>query len=272
MAILNKKKSVLSKQKLKKGRWYALVRLSRYAVPVVAAVAMVVCFQRMKPIWQSVFAPNPVTWNIDIRASGNEPVTDKARDSITALTKGKLMSGDKGELLAVASAIRSMDLYEDVHVIKIRPGLVSIFVKERSPHYCVLMEKDRMRYVTRTGDIYSYAQGGDGLTACAVVLTGISGLKMSGDELRATLIEGGDLLEVATEFGFKLSTMSFNPYRGFTIWLKDGGTEVAMGRKPFHDKLPKLKDILEKVAGRSEIAVRVELDFHGKAFIKTQKM
>ncbi len=271
MVKLGRRKSVLAKQKLKKSRLQKIMRLGRYSLPILAIIGGIFTLSKAKPLWQKTFFSHPVTWQIDIRASGNDPISEKSKDLITHTAKTLLKDGDSESLEALTLAIRHLDVYEDVHVIKIRPGLVSIFVKERSPFFCLISDKDKIKYVTRTGDIYGTTDAPDA-PPCSIVLSGIKEAKLTPDLLRKTLLEAGDLLELGSTAGFTFTKMLFNPYRGFTVWLKEGGTEVAMGRLPFHDKFPKLKEILSNVANKSEIAVRVELDFNGKAFIKTQKM
>lgn len=70
--------------------------------------------------------------------------------------------------------------------------------------------------------------------------------------------------------GLEPATLRYHAHRGYTVIMKPDMLEVAMGRAPFGDKMARLSEVLGRVE-RQRIS-RIELDYHGKAFIKERKL
>ncbi len=161
-----------------------------------------------------------------------------------------------------------------VEVIRSSPGKILVSFARREP--ALRIERGIQKLVDNAGFIYG--------SCCSLpaqeaesrlpLLTGIPGSQVDGGmtakEEEGLLREALALNSGLLARGIRASTIRHQAHRGFFAIMDPEGIEVAMGLAPFDDKLGRLTEVLQRV-DRTKVS-RIELDYHGKAFIKERKL
>lgn len=277
------KSSVLKRQKPKRGRKKPLrERLKFYALigaTVVGIATISYGVYQFKA--RGVFVadrPDKIDWQVSIKTSDTTALPEKAMEDITATVKKLAGDGSKQSLARAAEAVQKLDAFAQVSLLKLSPSALAVQVKRRTPAFCVAA--DRLRFVAADGVVYGMPGAGD---CPGPTLTGVFDdhhkfqlksdftLALEGDE-HAVLKEAAELLHLSQEKRQTYVQMSYRRFRGFFVTLAGSGAEIALGRAPFAGKLDKLATILSKLEAKGQVAERIELDYQGKAFIKSKKM
>lgn len=279
------KGSVLSRQKPKKARRKgAPLPLWRKALLGLAGVLIIAGVYGVWSWSKRLSGPSDKApdWTVTLKVDGEQPLPDKAADAILAAVKKHIGKGTRDDLRRAAKAAQQTEAYARIHVLKLASGEVVVNVRPRTPLLC--LEADKLRLVSADGSVFGTPDGGRADACPGPVLKGLFEqgrtrftlkedftLALDADETTA-LKEGLELLDGAKAQGLKLGAIEFRKFRGFFVTLQGNETEVAVGRAPFPGKLQKLQGILQKLSEKGEVAVRIELDYQGKAFIKLKKM
>jgi len=220
-------------------------------------------------------------WQFSLKLRDDLPLSEAAQAQIIATARSLIGDASLAELTKAGLAIQKLDAYADVRLVKVSARMIAISVTQRHAALCI--EADLLRYISTTGEVYGQVPDGQSNSCPGPTLTGVfehgRRLTAAGDltmilnsEERALTKEAVELLAEGRARGFSFAKLEVRRYRGFFAQLLPQGTEVALGRAPFAPKLDKLQGILDKLAKRQEQALRVELDYQGKAFIKLKKM
>lgn len=218
-------------------------------------------------------------WKIQIVHSSSEPLSSADAKEMIDLAQRHLGTGTRSELAHLAKLLQQASTYSSVHISKTSPQTLAIRVVPRLPLVCI--EADRLRYVDRTGAIYGSP---DGLDHCpGPVIKGLfetqrkfalkddATLDLSPEELNSTK-DALNLVATASSLGHEISSIQHAKYLGFSIKLRTLDTEIAVGHKPFENQFKKLGAILDQVTTAGHEALRIDLDYQGKAFIKLRKI
>jgi len=277
--------SVLKRQKprTKKPFWAR----PAFAVPAFSALAVVILVLSYRGFRlftksdhrASTQAREP--WQFTLKLSEDLPLSSATQDIIIATARDTVGSGSLAELTKAGLAIQKQDAYADVRLVKLSATMIAISVVPRHAALCI--DADRWRYISTEGEVYGQVAEGQGNACPGPTLTGlfergrrwVSADNLTivlGDEEKALVKEAVVLVNEARSQNFTFGKLEVRRYRGFFGQLIPQGTEVALGRAPFAPKLDKLQGILAKLAKKNEQALRIELDYQGKAFIKLKKM
>lgn len=280
------KSSVLKRQKPKRGKRRTFgqkLRLYGTALTLVLALAGISYgVYRFKT--QGVFVadrPDRIDWKVSIRAAEDQSLPSPAMEDITQTVKRLAGDGSKKSLSRAAEAVQKLDSYAQVSLVKLSPTELAVHVKRRTPAFCV--QADKLRFVATDAVVYGSPDPANPNACPGPTLTGLFDehrkytvkgdftIALDNDE-RVILREALELLRLAKEKKQSFSQLSYRRFRGFFVTLSGSGAEVAMGRAPFSGKLDKLTGILTKLQAKGQVAERIELDYQGKAFIKSKKM
>ena len=220
-------------------------------------------------------------WQLIVRSSDDQTISDVSQNMVISTARKHLGGGTREDLVKTARAVQKLGIFSDVRVTKISPFQVIVSIIQRNPVFCI--EADKIRFVSTLGDIYGQLDTNHGDTCPGPVLTGMFEERKQftmgdgqtlvvDDQTRVMLQEALTLLQDTGRKSLNISKFHVERFRGFVAELSSQGTEVALGRAPFAEKLDKLSGILEKLAVRQEQAQRIELDYQGKAFVKLKKM
>ncbi len=280
------KSSVLMRQKPKRGRKRSLAEsLKLYAAIVLAAAILGgVGYGVYRFKTQGVFVadrPDRIDWKVSIKAAEDQALPTQAMEDIVATVKKLAGDGSKRSLNRAAESVQKLDSYAQVSLIKLAPNELAVHVRRRTPAFCV--QADRIRFVATDAVIYGTPDPAKADACPGPLLTGVFDdqrkflvksdltLALEGEE-RQILREALELLKLSREKNQTFTQLSYRRYRGFFVTLAGSGAEVAVGRAPFAGKLDKLTGILTKLEAKGHVAERIELDYQGKAFIKSKKM
>ena len=224
---------------------------------------------------------NSSKWQFLVRSSDNSPISEASQALVVTTTRKTIGAGTHDDLLKSAKAVQKIGIFSDVRITKISPNQLIISLIQRQPMFCV--EADKVRLVSSLGDIYGSIDTRNGDTCPGPILSGLFEDRVShnlsdgqtlivDDQTKSMIQEALMLLQDVQKRSVKIEKFHVEKFRGFVAELSSQGTEVALGRAPFVEKLDKLNGILEKLAVRQEQAQRIELDYQGKAFVKLKKM
>ena len=76
------------------------------------------------------------------------------------------------------------------------------------------------------------------------------------------------LIKDGLSYNINYRGIHLDKYRGFQVLLSEKRIRVEMGRAPFKQRYKKLTKILSDLNNKNVNQARIELDFHGKAFVK----
>ncbi len=183
-------------------------------------------------------------------------------------------SADAGKSLdELAQIAGSLAPLSKVEVMRASPDKIVIGFERRAP--ALRIDRGVIRLVDSAGFVYG---------SCCVLptqdaeaqlplLTGVLATDQSGlsnKEEHELIREALGLNEGLAGKGLKAASFRYQNHRGFFAIMEPGDIEVSIGRAPFDDKLKRLAEVLERV-DRQKVS-RIELDYHGKAFIKERKL
>jgi len=277
--------SVLKRQKPRTKRsFWARPAFAVTAFSTVAVIVLVLGYRSFRLFTKSEHRANTEVrepWQFTLKLSEDLPLSSAAQDQIIATARDAVGSGSLAELTKAGLAIQRQDAYADVRLAKLSATMIAISVVPRHAALCI--DADRWRYISTEGDIYGQVAEGQANACPGPTLTGlfernrrlVSADNLTlilGDEEKALVKEAVVLVDEARTQGFTFGKLEVRRYRGFFGQLIPQGTEVALGRAPFAPKLDKLQGILARLAKKNEQALRIELDYQGKAFIKLKKM
>lgn len=222
---------------------------------------------------QSGFRSLVVSGGTKVEFLGSDgPLADFDRESLQTKAVEALRSGKSlQEIARIAGAVAPLSR---VSVVRTSPDRVVIGFERREP--ALRIERGTQKLIDSAGFIYG---------SCCILpaqeseaqLPLLSGIPNAQSDNGTSPREEQNLIHAALSLNSGLmrrniavSSIRYQGHRGFFAVMNPEGIEVAMGNAPFDDKLSRLSEVLERV-DRQRVS-RIELDYHGKAFIKERKL
>lgn len=222
-----------------------------------------------------------IPWRVDIQVNADQSLSERKAEEVLRNSRAILQYGTPQELSIIASNIQKLDVFSQVHVIRVNHDRILVSVKPRVPIMCI--ELDRLRLVSSSGEVYGFADT-EGSPACPnIKLTGLrsknSKVRISDDQTleldayqKQIIDDAITLIQSENSKNFRFSILEHREHRGFVAQILGLETEIFLGYPPFDDKLKKLDILLKKISLQGETASRIELDYQGKAFVKLKKL
>lgn len=218
------------------------------------------------------------TARIEIRNDGDSPLEDHLIIKIRSATQNALQnaSTDREQL---ANFLQKLGSFMAVKIAQVDRQTVVVQVSPRVPALCV--EADQLRFLGSDGSVYGSPAS---LQECPTPpVKGIldTGRKYTTREDGTLELTPGELSALKdslllqkslASYALHAQAIQYIKHRGFTVILQGKSAEITLGYPPFSNRLDKLLSLLEKLAAKGEDAVRIELDYQGKAFLKLKKM
>lgn len=217
-------------------------------------------------------------WDIEINSNvENKGLTEHKFEVLDAITK----EGTKlNSLPEITSTIQKQFYFARTSIIKTAPNKLKIYIEERIP--ALSISADKKRFVATTGDVYGEYHNKK--TEKLPHLVGVFEKKrkpyvfsnanalITTEQEQARIQEALTIVKLSKKFLLLPKQLKFIEYRGFSLTLEKQKTEVLLGRKPFEYKFVKLVEIQKQTKKNKQHAWKIELDYEGKAFIKTSKI
>jgi hypothetical protein len=220
-------------------------------------------------------------WRVRVLPDSARQLSDATLRQVASRLERRLKSASDEELLAAARDIQKAHLLDRVHLV--RDGGEDIVVSLLPRRPVLRIEADITRWLTATGKIYGEVST-DSPKSRAPLLRGVfertpRNFHLSDDQVvilseeeTRIVSEAVELLQQATRSGFALREIEFVKYRGFVLALANDGPLVSVGRAPFDASLKHLGTVLATLQKKGSQALRIELDYSGKAFVKERKL
>jgi hypothetical protein len=217
-------------------------------------------------------------WRIDIKNEGSESLDDNLVIKIRSTLQSELGAASI-DFQHLSNLVRKIGSFTTVRIAQISGRHLVVQVTPRVPSLCI--EADQIRFIDKDGTVYGSPNT---LNECpGPPLKGVfdvshkhtlnedATLELTSAE--QTIIKDAlSLRNSLVSFELQPTSMHFTKHRGFTVTLKDKSPEITLGYPPFETRLDKLVSLLSKLASKGEEALRIELDYQGKAFLKLKKI
>lgn len=208
---------------------------------------------------------------VEFLGSGGN-LADFDRDTLQSRISEAVAAGKS--LAEIAHLAGSLAPLSRVEVVRPNPSKILVGFERREPS--LRIERGIQKLVDNAGFIYGScctlpAQEAESKLP---LLVGVPAPQadggITGREEQGLLREALTLKEGLESRGIRAATIRYQSHRGFFAVMEPEGIEVAMGQAPFDDKLGRLIEVLQRI-DRTKVS-RIELDYHGKAFIKERKL
>ena len=227
------------------------------------------------------FAKNKgyIPWRIDVKNEGKDALEPALLVDIQALIQKSLQVESSPDLKLLAQNISQRGSFASVRLVKLGTKTLVAQVTPRTSRLCV--EADQIRYIGTDGAIYGSPNPSE---SCPGPI--LKGMFETGRKFQfnrdATLTLSQEELNIASQClalmealqtaQLSPSTINYAKFRGFIVTLQGSSTEISLGFPPFEGRLQKLSQLLERIATSGSEALRIELDYQGKAFVKLKKI
>lgn len=278
-----KSRSVLKKQKLKKRRSPFHNNLHKILPYILGFGLFAGIIYLVTPLLTD-WLERPVGWEVSLRIDGSEPLKKNIAEQVIAITQRNTKSGSRNEMLNTASLIQKIGSFSSVNVSRVSRQHIVVSIRERTGVLCI--KTDRLRLVSRDAKIYGTATEKNCPGPIFSKLLDNKKLLLKNDhtyrvasETEEIIAESVELHILAKGSPITISALEFDKFRGFIAKVDTGNEEkkktpsmtVYFGRSPFDLRFRRLNNLLAEIQAKGEIASRIELDYHGKAFIKIRK-
>jgi cell division septal protein FtsQ len=195
--------------------------------------------------------------------------TGELRDFDRAALSDRLITAANGgrDLKELAHIAASVAPLARVNIMRTSPGRLLVAFEKRTPALRagpggnLLVDNDGFAYGS------CCVLPGQEEEAALPLLEGVSVAQGATDSVVGEAI---DLKGKLSSEGLEPAALRYHAHRGYMVIMKPDMLEVAMGRAPFADKISRLSEVLGRIE-RHRVS-RIELDYHGKAFIKERKI
>ena len=227
-----------------------------------------------KKFEQKTGLSHPIKPSWELTLKSNSLGTDKEK-IIRILPK---IIQDAKTTQEVAQKIQKYFSFAKTTILQTAPEKLIIYIEDRVPEFSTLADKQRL--VSIDHEIYGE------LSSAYKNLPRLQNILKKGrknytfsenaslvleEEEKERLLEAQMILRLAEQNTLDLKEITFVEYRGFKLNFRQDKTEVFLGRKPFEKKFLKLLQIKKQFKNEDGATRRIELDYDGKAFIKTLK-
>ncbi len=218
------------------------------------------------------------TARIDIRNDGDTPLEDDLIIKIRSATRNAISSSPT-DWEQLASLIQKIGSFMTVKIAQVDRQTVVVQVSPRAPSLCV--EADQLRFIAIDGSVYGSPSSIQDCPAPPVRGILDLGRKYATREDGTLELTPGEVSAVRdslllqkslASYALQAQSIQYIKHRGFTVILQGKSPEITLGYPPFANRLDKLLSLLDKLAAKGEEALRIELDYQGKAFLKLKKM
>lgn len=278
--MAKKKKSVLTRQRLKKNRnknGFFRANLPYFFLLSTSLLILVGTYFYLSGANTRSISEKSRNWKLTLKADDSGLLDAREEQAIIQAVKDSVSHGEKADLLKAVAKIKSDESFAKIHLIRTGLDQLTLYYSKRIPIMCYQAES--LYYISAEAEIYGDLENLDNCPG--PVVSGIledrkkqprgGVLKLSTEEEKAVVL-AVKLLKILRFHQHQPSALTYDKYRGFFINLKDLETDIALGNPPYDAKLEKLREVLEKIKVKGEVAQRIELDFQGKAFIKMKKL
>lgn len=205
---------------------------------------------------------------------GSGSTVDNRSDRIASFVSEQCRE-HKSNLAAIAKTSQNSFELQYVNIRKSADDRVTVSYKNRTA--TLLIEADRLRFVSIDGDIYGNATNEDRkhlATLSGVFESGQNEFLTKNDhslvmsELKVeTIINSIALVTEAKKHAIDISKLTYKKYRGFLIELRDTSLSVTIGNGPYEKQFYRLATILKTHTNNSNSILVIELDYDNKAFV-----
>lgn len=205
---------------------------------------------------------------------GSDSSVDNKSDRIASFVSEKCRE-HKSTLVAIAKSSQNIFDLQYVNVTKSADDRITVSYKNRT--VALLIEADRLRFVSIDGAIYGNATDED--RKHLATLSGVfessqkefltkddRSLVMSESQLD-TIINSIALVAEAKKHAIDISNLAYKKYRGYLIELRDARLSVTIGNGSYEKQLFRLATILKTHTNNSNNILVIELDYDNKAFV-----
>ena len=208
-------------------------------------------------------------------------ISEDQKNFILKSAVKKLKLASQTELEDIAITIQNYLSAKSVHVMKVGVNDLVIAIDLHEP-FLQIATKSTIRYLTEDGDIYGKVS--TSMDENMPLITGIFDARTSPFELSknmtvektseeaALVSEAIELFKQSKKFNYNVKKINYIFQRGFSINLDDLSTTVVLGKAPFNDKFKNLNKILSEYKNNGSQALKIELDYNNKAFIKEENV
>ncbi|MEZ4742880.1 MAG: hypothetical protein R3B45_10615 [Bdellovibrionota bacterium] len=227
---------------------------------------------------------NHQDFNFIIRPGKNGALEAKEIQRLTALAKkATSTANDRNLLHKISKEIQTQSDYARVHAIKTSLNTIVITAVKREPY--LVVKADEFRFLSKEGIVFGSLANKEGKSPYISVfgiffdhkenspytLQEDNSYKLSQAE-KSRVKNAIMLMEIIEKENLAINKIVFQPYRGFSIFLRNENTEVVIGKPPYNTRFARLKSILENMREKGILYSKIELDYDGKAFIKEGKI
>lgn len=248
---------------------YAILRLASICAAIFLVIALP--YYVANKVQKGFQTLTSSTENQLVLLSSGGALTDFDQES---LQSKMLAAANKGASLQnLAEIAASAAPLAKVDIIRATPNKIVIGFDKRDPKLRIMMQHQQL--IDSSGFIYGKCCviPGQDAEASLPLLEGIATIENSGIASDSRLSVIKEALVLARELnGLQLPSekIRYQNHRGFFVTLQPDKLEISFGRAPFASKLQRLRDVLKQVE-RNKVS-RIELDYHGKAFIRERKI
>ena len=280
----SKADNLLAGQKPGRKKYVSKRRLRLLIVRSVQTAALIAITTAILLLWQknpwNGWLQSPAderSWNVSFVHGKNQARLEEQRRKIPAYVNRLLRNGEI-PVKDLAARLQRKFQAETVSVMKLRPYHLLVEIIPRSPVARILA--DRKRLVSGNGLVYGRADERKGRLP---LLTGFlptdpGKLRWNSDaslnlkqDTRQRIRTALDLREQLRRSNIRVDRIHHVPFRGYGATVHPEGIQVTLGSPPFAHRIRRLREILLRLKRTGDLATRIELDYNGKAFVKTRQ-
>ena len=211
-------------------------------------------------------------WQVEVLSLDEQEISDALQANIIKTAKEYLANGSRLHLQDCVDTLQDNYSLAMVNLIKTKHNSVVIYVEARYPRMRVMVGED-YRLISSKGEVYGYWEAqqlpelvGVLATNKRYPMTVRNSLELNQQE-QQSIASALAVLELGKDY--RPSMIVWEKYRGFK--LKTNSMSVFLGFAPYEKKFAKLKSIVSTAQKKNIDLAKIELDYHGKAFVKQLK-
>lgn len=214
-------------------------------------------------------------WQVSMITTAGEPLPPATEARVLAACQRFLRTAHRDELHFIAEYLMRESAFDRVILRRGNPREITIELS--SPYPVAIIKADTLRFVSSTGVIFGrvHAESPKTLTLLSGIFTDSTDYHLSAANklivsavITTKIRELLAALELAKTQNLTVTSLHHHPFRGLMMELKDH-TKVVLGHAPFAKKIARLQAIFDQAENSQQPIKKIELDYKGKAFIKT---
>lgn len=214
-------------------------------------------------------------WQVSMTTTSGEPLSPATEARVLAACQRFLRTAHRDELHFIAEYLMRESAFDRVILRRGNPREITIELS--APYPVAIIKADTLRFVSSTGVIFGrvHAESSKTLTLLSGIFTDNTDYHLSAANklivsavITTKIRELLAALDLAKAQNLAVASLHHHPFRGLMMELKDH-TEVVLGHAPFAKKIARLQAIFDQAETSQQPIKKIELDYKGKAFIKT---